>query len=68
MNVPLLDLKAQYSSIKSEVEAAIAEVMDETGKSRSHLMKAWQFNMRKGIPLLAKYNPQRFSLRELSGS
>jgi len=27
MNVPLLDLKAQYSSIKAEVDAAIAEVM-----------------------------------------
>jgi len=28
MNVPLLDLKAQYASIKSEVEAAISEVME----------------------------------------
>src|SRR5215471_10306711 len=28
MQVPLLDLKAQYSSIKSEVEAALAEVME----------------------------------------
>lgn len=28
MNVPLLDLKAQYSSIKSEVDAAIAEVLE----------------------------------------
>jgi len=27
MNVPLLDLKAQYASIKAEVDAAIAEVM-----------------------------------------
>ena len=27
MNVPLLDLKAQYSTIKAEVDAAIAEVM-----------------------------------------
>src|SRR5262245_21095803 len=27
MNVPLLDLKAQYASIKPEVDAAIAEVM-----------------------------------------
>jgi dTDP-4-amino-4,6-dideoxygalactose transaminase len=27
MNVPLLDLKAQYATIKSEVDAAIAEVM-----------------------------------------
>jgi dTDP-4-amino-4,6-dideoxygalactose transaminase len=28
MNVPLLDLKAQYAAIKQEVEAAIAEVME----------------------------------------
>src|SRR5258708_11565609 len=28
MHVPLLDLKAQYSTIKAEVEAALAEVME----------------------------------------
>jgi len=28
MHVPLLDLKAQYATIKSEVEDAIAEVME----------------------------------------
>ena len=28
MNVPLLDLKAQYASIKAEVDAAIAAVME----------------------------------------
>jgi dTDP-4-amino-4,6-dideoxygalactose transaminase len=28
MNVPLLDLKAQYKAIKAEVDAAIAEVME----------------------------------------
>src|SRR6185436_1952686 len=28
MNVPLLDLKAQYRAIKAEVDAAIAEVME----------------------------------------
>src|SRR4026209_2350231 len=28
MNVPVLDLKAQYSAIKAEVDAAIAEVME----------------------------------------
>src|SRR6195256_827708 len=27
MNVPLLDLKAQYSAIKADVDAAVAEVM-----------------------------------------
>ena len=28
MNVPLLDLKAQYLAIKTEVDAAVAEVME----------------------------------------
>jgi dTDP-4-amino-4,6-dideoxygalactose transaminase len=28
MNVPLLDLKAQYTSIKADVEAAVAEVLE----------------------------------------
>ncbi len=28
MNVPLLDLKAQYATIKAEIDAAIAEVME----------------------------------------
>src|SRR5271167_55329 len=28
MNVPLLDLKAQYATIKAEVDAAIAEVLE----------------------------------------
>ena len=28
MNVPLLDLKAQYAAIKGEVEAAIREVLE----------------------------------------
>jgi len=28
MQVPLLDLKAQYATIRAEVEAAIAEVME----------------------------------------
>src|SRR5437016_3592556 len=28
MNVPLLDLKAQYRSIKADVDAAVAEVME----------------------------------------
>src|SRR5947207_2673378 len=28
MNVPLLDLKAQYASIRGEIEAAVAEVLE----------------------------------------
>ena len=30
MNIPFVDLKAQYRSIKIEVDAAIASVLDET--------------------------------------
>ena len=30
MNVPFVDLKAQYQSIKPEVDAAIAAVLDES--------------------------------------
>jgi dTDP-4-amino-4,6-dideoxygalactose transaminase len=30
MNIPLTDLKAQYESIKGEIEAAVAEVFEET--------------------------------------
>jgi hypothetical protein len=43
----------------NKLETAIADVMAETGKSRSHVMKAWTFTVKKGIPLLAKYNPQQ---------
>lgn len=40
------------------LKVAIADVARETGKSRSHLLKAWKFTLRAGLPLLAKYNPQ----------
>ena len=30
MNVPLVDLKAQYRSIKPEIDAAIQRVLDST--------------------------------------
>ena len=43
---------------RGKLEAAIADVAAETGKSRSHLMKAWKFTWQKGVPLLAKYNPR----------
>jgi dTDP-4-amino-4,6-dideoxygalactose transaminase len=31
MKIPLVDLKAQYATIKSEIDAAIQDVLDETG-------------------------------------
>jgi len=30
MNVPFLDLKAQYAAIKDEIHAAVGEVMENT--------------------------------------
>jgi dTDP-4-amino-4,6-dideoxygalactose transaminase len=45
MNIPFLDLKAQYQSIKSEVNPAIQQVLDNTayilGKSVSDFEKAF---------------------------
>ena len=58
----MFDLKKKIEmALKPNIklEAAIAEVMKESGKSRSYVMKAWTFTVKKGIPLLAKYNPQR---------
>ena len=58
----MIDLKKKIEVAKKsnggKLEAAIAEVQQETGKSRSHLMKAWKFKWEDGLPLLAKYNPQ----------
>jgi hypothetical protein len=55
-----LKMKIETALKRTEkLESAIAEVMKETGKSRSHIMKARTFSVRKGIPSLAKYNPQK---------
>jgi hypothetical protein len=47
MQVPLLDLKAQYSLIKTDVESAIAEVL----QSQRFILGPKSRNVRK--PLLA---------------
>ena len=60
----MIDLKKKIEmALKPNIklEAAIAEVMKESGKSRSYVMKAWTFTVKKGIPLLAKYSPQQSS-------
>ena len=59
----MYDLKEKIEkAFKSagKLEAAIETVKAQTGKSRSHLMKAWKFTVQTGIPLLAKFNPQKF--------
>ena len=58
----MIDLKKKVEvALKGSknLKAAIGAVMDETGKSRSHIMKARTFTVRKGFPSLAKYNPQK---------
>jgi len=44
---------------RKKLEAAVAEVRRQTGKSRSHLLKAWKFKWEDSRQPLAKYNPQR---------
>ena len=39
MNIPFLDLKANYNSIKSEVDSAIQNVLDNTAYILGHPFK-----------------------------
>jgi hypothetical protein len=39
------------------VEAAVAVVAKRTGRSRSHLMKAWTWNLQKTIQKTIQHNP-----------
>jgi len=42
MNVPFVDLKVQYLSIKDEIDAAIAEVIDQTSFIGGGVIKAFE--------------------------
>jgi len=42
MKVPFVDLKAQYLSIKSEIDKAIQEVFDQSGFSGGHFAEAFE--------------------------
>jgi len=61
MNVPLLDLKAQYSSIKPEVDAAIAEVMES-----QHFILGPKVEQRE--KLVAAYSKCSYGIGVSSGS
>jgi dTDP-4-amino-4,6-dideoxygalactose transaminase len=61
MRVPLLDLKAQYSTIKSEIEAAIAEVME----SQHFILGPKVEQCEKAI---AKYSTCEYAVGVTSGS
>src|SRR5215831_19673766 len=61
MQVPLLDLKAQYSTIKKEVEAAIAEVME----SQHFILGPKVDQCEKAV---AKYSNCEFAVGVTSGS
>ena len=57
----LINLKNKIEVAKKssgKLEAAIAQVQRQTGKSRSHLLKAWKFKWEDSLQPLAKYNPQ----------
>jgi hypothetical protein len=43
-----------------KVESAVKDVMTETGYSRSHVMKAWQLNIREIVIRSSKCNPDPF--------
>jgi len=51
MQVPLLDLKAQYATIKDELLAAIAEVMES-----QHFI-LWDQKVEECEKAVAKYSP-----------
>jgi dTDP-4-amino-4,6-dideoxygalactose transaminase len=61
MQVPLLDLKAQYSTIKNEIEAAIAEVME----SQHFILGPKVEQCEKAI---AKYSESAHAIGVTSGS
>ena len=61
MQVPLLDLKAQYSTIKSEIEAAIEEVME----SQHFILGPKVEQCEKAI---AKYSTCEYAVGVTSGS
>jgi len=44
MNIPFVDLKAQYLSIKSDIDKAIADVIEETAFIGGHFVKDFEQN------------------------
>jgi len=60
MQVPLLDLKAQYATIRAEVEAAIAEVMES-----QHFILDESRTVRKAI---AQYSNRSYAVGVSSGT
>src|SRR5436190_20543190 len=61
MNVPLLDLKAQYSAIKAEIDAAIAEVMES-----QHFILGPKVEQCEAA--IARYSASSFAVGMSSGS
>jgi dTDP-4-amino-4,6-dideoxygalactose transaminase len=47
MNIPFVDLKAQYASIKSEIDSAIAEVISKTAFIGGPFAKTFEANFAK---------------------
>ena len=47
MDIPLADLKVQYTTIKREVDAAIQSVIDETAFVKGCYVKAFEESLQK---------------------
>jgi hypothetical protein len=43
-----------------KLESAIADVKNQTGRSRSYLMKAWKLNVLDIVRISSKFNPEPF--------
>ena len=59
----MLSLKRQIENELGDppnVEAAVAVLAKRTGRSRSHLMKAWTWTLQKSIEKTSQHNPRPF--------
>jgi hypothetical protein len=57
----MLSLKREIESelgSPPNVEAAVEAVAKRTGRSRSHVMKAWTWNLQKSIQKTSQHNPR----------
>lgn len=59
MNIPFVDLKAQYQSIKAEIDTAIKNVIDETAFIKGKYVQKLWFLVKK-IQLWGTLFVQRF--------
>ena len=49
MNIPFVDLKAQYQSIKGEIQLAINQVLDETAFIKGKYVQQFEESFKRGL-------------------